>query len=41
MTHTKSSFVAAILAVVLTAVAFQQVLTVPVAPGAPATVQIA
>ena len=41
MTQTKSSLAAAVAAVFLTSIAFQQVLTVPVAPSSPATVQIA
>jgi len=41
MTHTKSSLVAAVAAVFLTALAFQQVLTVPIAPAPPSAVQIA
>jgi heme/copper-type cytochrome/quinol oxidase subunit 4 len=41
MTHTKSSLAAAVLAVVLTALAFQQVLTGPIAPASPAAVQLA
>jgi hypothetical protein len=41
MTSTKSSFVAALAAVFLTALAFQQALTVPVGPGSPTIVQIA
>jgi hypothetical protein len=41
MTNTKSSFVAAFLAVVLTALAFQQVLTVPIAPASPTAAQLA
>jgi hypothetical protein len=41
MTTTKSSLVAAVLAVVLTALAFQQVLTVPIAPASATLTQIA
>jgi len=41
MTHTQSSFVAAVVAVALTIVAFQQVLTVPVGGTPTASVQIA
>ena len=41
MTDTKTSFVAALVAVFLTAAAFQQVLTVPPAPASVIAVQLA
>ena len=41
MTQAKTSLVAAVAAVFLTSIAFQQVLTVPVGPNSPASVQIA
>jgi hypothetical protein len=41
MTNTKTSFVAALVAVFLTAAAFQQVLTMPVDASNPVAIQIA